>query len=83
MIDARAWPFREVVRFLFFEGAFLILYGSWMGGSGFFGGLGRRLYGILEGDGYTRAREKFDKKARNVINEYRDIKSTQALPGIL
>ena len=58
MVDARALPFREVVRFLFFEGAFLILYGSWMGGSGFFGGLGRRLYGILEGEGYMRARER-------------------------
>lgn len=57
MVDARALSFREAVRFLFFEGAFLILYGSWMGGSGLFGGLGRRLYGILEGKGYTRACE--------------------------
>jgi hypothetical protein len=42
-----------------------------MGGTGFFDGLRRRLHGILEGEGYTRAREKFDKKAKNVINEYR------------
>lgn len=64
MVDARAFPFREVVRFLFFEGAFLILYGSCpMGGSGFFGGLGRRLYGILE-EGHTRERENSIKKQR-------------------
>ena len=63
MVDAPALPFREVVRLLFFEVAFLILYGSClMGVSCFFGGLGRRLYGILEGEGHTRARENSIKR---------------------